>query len=233
MAPSRMFAVAVLLVAAVVAPAAQPKKWELMHAELTTVLGGSYDNIAQSRASTDHVALRLMVVPVQAPGVGDHVFYVQEVAADDARRVLAQRLYVLNGVPNREEVVMMQFDFNEPARWRDGQLKRDLFRGLLQQDLRARAGCEMRWVRKQPEKGGSQKGAGRKNTVGAFIGTAGGGCRAVSRDTGETVKVELRMELTADGLAIFEQQRDALGALVAGDIKDPWFRFGRRADAPW
>jgi hypothetical protein len=210
---------------ALVASAAQPKRWEIMHAEFFAMLGGSYDNIAQSRASGEHAALRLMVMPVQAPGVGDHVFYVQEMAADDARRVLAQRLYVVNGVPGREEAVMTQFEFNEAASWRDAHLKRDLFRGLLLQDLRQRSGCDVLWVR--------QKGGSRKKPVSAFVGVVSGGCRAVSRATGETLKVEQRMELNADGLAVFEQQRDALGALVSGDMADPWFRFARRADAPW
>ena len=58
-------------------------------------LAGSYDNLAQSRASPDHAPLRLMIAPVQAPLVGEHVFYVQEMAADDPRRVLAQHLYVV------------------------------------------------------------------------------------------------------------------------------------------
>jgi hypothetical protein len=197
-----------------------------MVAELVTMLGGSYDNIAQSRASSDHPALRLMVTPVQAPGVGDHVFYVQEMAADDARRVTAQRLYILNGVPGREQAVLAQLDFNEPARWRDGHLKRELFRGLLQQDLRLRAGCELAWSRKPQEKGSKVQPAG-------FVAITGSGCRAASRTTGETLKVQQRMELDADGLAIFEQQRDAAGALVSGDMPDPFFRFSRRADAPW
>src|SRR5262245_28340676 len=125
-----------LLLVAVVAAAAQPKKEDVMLAQLVAMLGGSYDNLAQSRASSEHSALRLMVVPVEAPGVGDHVFYVQEMAADDARRVLGQRLYVLNVVPKREQAIMTQLDFKEPARWRDGHLKRDLFRALLTQDLR-------------------------------------------------------------------------------------------------
>ncbi len=199
-----------------------------MLASLVATLGGSYDNIAQSRASSEHPALRMMVVPVQAPGVGEHVFYVQEMAADDARRVLAQRLYVLNGVPGREQAILTQLDFNEPGRWRDGHQKRDLFRGLLVQDLRARPGCDLLWSRKAAD-----KGAGKAQAVDAFVATTGSGCRAASRSTGETLKVEQRMELDADGLAVFEQQRDAAGALVTGDLADPFFRFVRRADAPW
>ena len=83
-----------------------------------------------------------MIVPVQAPLVGDHVFYVQEMAADDPRRVLAQRLYVVKACRSREQAVLTQLDFNEPARWRDGHLRRDLFRSLLMQDLRA--ACRLR-----------------------------------------------------------------------------------------
>jgi hypothetical protein len=221
-----MLLVLVLLAASGVAVTAQPKREEIMLAELVAMLGGSYDNLAQSRASSEHPALKVMVVPVDAPGVGEHVFYVQETAADDARRVLAQRLYVLNVVPKSEQAIMTQLEFNEPGRWRDGQLKPELFRALLMQDLRVRAGCELLWSRKPQE-----KGAGRK-TARAFIAATVGSCRAASRDTGETLKVLQRMELDAEGLAIFEQQRDAAGVLVAGDLRDPYFRFSRRADAP-
>jgi hypothetical protein len=226
MAAKRMLLVSVLLAAAVAGVTAQPKREEIMLAELVAMLGGSYDNIAQARASSEHPALKLMVVPVDAPGVGDHVFYLQETAADDARRVLAQRLYVLNVVPKSDQAIMTQLEFNEPGRWRDGQLKPELFRALLMQDLRVRTGCELLWNRKPQE-----KGAGR-NTPRAFVAATVGSCRAASRDTGETLKVLQRMELDAEGLAIFEQQRDAAGVLVGGDLRDPFFRYSRRADAP-
>jgi hypothetical protein len=217
-----------MLSALLEACAQQPKREEVMLGELVETLAGSYDNIAQSRASSDHPALRMMIVPVQAPGVGDHVFYVQEMAADDARRVLAQRLYVLNGVPGREQAILTQLDFSEPLRWRDGHLKRDLFRSLLMQDLRVRAGCDLLLTRKVAE-----KGAGKTQADGGFVGTTGNSCRTASRGTGETLKVEQRVELDADGLAMSERQRDAAGVLVSGDLADPFFRFARRADAPW
>ena len=41
------------------------------------------------------------------------------------------------------------------------------------------------------------------------------------------------MQLGPERLAIFEQHRDANGVLVFGAAADPWFRFIRRADAPW
>ena len=201
-----------------VAVPAKPKKEEIFLAQLVAMLAGSYDNIAQARRDTDHPGLRLMIVPVQSPLVGENVFYVQEMAADDQRRVFAQKLWVVNVVPKREQAVLTQLELKEPLRWRDGQNNRDLFRSLLMQDLRARPGCDLAWQR---------DGAGFKAALQANA------CRASSRATGETLKVELRMQLSADGLNLFEQQRDAADVLVSGDLADPWIRYARRGDAPW
>lgn len=199
--------------------ASQQEKPEQFVAELVTMLPGSYDNLAQSRATGgEHVALRLMVAPVQAPLVGDHVFYMQEIAATDARRVLAQRLYVLEPFARGEGAVMAQLDFAEPARWRDGHLRRDLFRSLLPDDLRRRVGCDLVWQR-------SERGFDAAGDPLA--------CRISSVGTGETVQAEQRIELDANGLALLDRHRDAAGVVVYGTAGDPWYRFSRRADAPW
>jgi hypothetical protein len=173
--------------------------------------------LSQLRASPDHSPLRLMIVPVQAPLVGEHVFYVQEMAADNVARVLAQRLYVVNAVPDKQMAVLIQADLAEPLRWRDGHLKSNLFQSMLAQDVRVRAGCDLLFKR---------EGSG---CAAALIGN----CRGSARDTGEALRVEQRVTLNADGIAIFEQQRDAAGKLVYGDEPDPWYRYARRADTPW
>lgn len=197
---------------------AKPKKEDIFLGQVAAMLSGSYDNIAQARRDADHGGVRLMIVPVKAPLVGDNVFYVQEMAADDLRRVFSQKLWVLNVVPRREQAVLTQLDLKEPLRWRDGQNNRDLFRSLLIQDVRARPGCDLLWQRDgQGFKAGLQTNA----------------CRTASRSTGETLKLELRMQLTGDTLNVFEQERDAAGVLVSGDLPDPWTRFARRGDAPW
>jgi len=185
--------------------------------ELVALLPGSYDNIAQARAAPDHSSLRLAIALVQAPLVGDHVYYVQEMAADDPRRVLSQRLYVLNSVPDSESSAMTQLDFAEPTRWRNGHENRDLFRSLLMQDLRVRTGCDLLWKKSESEEGFTATNNAQQ-------------CRTNSRETGETLKVEQRMELDADGLSIFDQRRDAAGAVVSGNESDPWYRFSRRAE---
>lgn len=194
----------------------QPRRSDVFVAEVAALLPGSYDNLAQSRAGTGHAALRLMIAPVQAALLGERVYYVQEMAADDARRVLAQRLYVLMPVEGQQRAVLLQADFAEPARWRDGHLKLDLFKSLLPEDVRPRSGCDLLITRE-----GQQ-----------FIAIGRDTCRVSAPGTGETLRVEQRMELDADGVALFERQRDAAGVPVRDDA-DPWYRFARRADAPW
>jgi len=206
--------IAVLLLAAC---GSQPKREDLFVAELAAMLPGSYDNLAQSRQDPGHPALRLVVAPVQAPLVGSNVYYVQEMAADDPRRVFSQRLFVLEAVAGGTKAVLLQADFAEGTRWRDGHLNLDLFRSLLPQDLRARAGCDI-----VIERQGS-----------AYTGTGGSNCRIAAPGSGETLKVEQGLKLDRDGLALLEQQRDASGALVRGGGNDAWHRYARRADAPW
>jgi hypothetical protein len=210
------FAGCVLLLAAC---AAQPKREDVFLEAFMAQLAGSYDNMAQSRANPDHAALRLVIAPVAAGLIGDHVFYVQEMAADDPRRVIAQRLYVASAVDSGDAVVIRQADFTEPLRWRDGHLNRDLFHSLLMQDLRLRAGCDLIWKR-------DAKGPG-------YSARTGGSCRASARGTGEALRVDQRFTLDADGIAVFEQLRDAAGVLVQGGEPDPWYRYARRGDAPW
>ena len=62
---------------------------------------------------------RLSIVPIDAL-VGEHVFYVQETAADDPRRVTVQRLFMF-GV-GQEGDRADRLALTEPLRWRDAQL---------------------------------------------------------------------------------------------------------------
>jgi hypothetical protein len=195
------------------------KQGELVLAEVAAMLSGSYDNLAQSRqAGAEHAPLRLMIAPVEAPVVGEHVYYVQEFAAQDERRVFAQRLYILIESADPLHPLLAQYDFTESTRWRDGYQRRELFRGLLPQDLRRRAGCELRVER-------SDTGFKLNNDPKA--------CRMPASGTGETLYAEQRIELNRDGVALLDIRRDASGAVMQGGESDPGYRVVRRADAPW
>ncbi len=196
--------------------AAQPERGEVFATQLAAMLPGSYDNLAQARTGGGHSALHLVIAPVQAAQVGKYVFYVQEMAADDPRRVFAQYLLVLRPAEDGERALLSTADLVETSRWRDGHLNRDLFKSMLAQDVRPRLGCDVLVTR---------SGSG-------FTGAGSNGCRISAPGTGETLRVERRLELDADGIALFELQRDAAGEAVPGP-GDPWYRYARRADAPW
>lgn len=208
-----------VLAAATCGCASQSKQGEQQLAQLVTMLPGSYDNIAQARADAAQPgeareALMLVIVPVYAPMIGDHVFYSQEMAAQDPRRVTAQRLLSFQVGPDAS-LQQMQIQLNEPARWRDGHLNPDLFKSLLPQDVKALSGCDLVW----------------KKTDTGFVGANDAArCRSTSRATGETLRVESALKLDTDGLAILDRQFDATGRVVIGLQPDPWYRFQRRAN---
>jgi hypothetical protein len=115
--------------------------------QLAVLLPGRYDNRAQVQAGNAgaELALELNVAPIYAPFLADHVFYVQESAFDDPRRVLSQRLFVFElGAGNK--ILQRVYGFAEPVRWRDGHQNTDLFKGLMGQDVGPLTGsCVLEW----------------------------------------------------------------------------------------
>lgn len=117
--------------------------------QLATLIPGRYDNREQAGAAPEagaDAALELNIVPIYAPFLSDHVFYVQENAFGDPRRVLSQRLFVFD-VSGDAAILQRVLGFAEPNRWRDGHLNTDLFKGLMTQDVGVAAGaCRLEWT---------------------------------------------------------------------------------------
>ena len=120
--------------------------------QLLAVLPGTYDNGAQSASDARdtvhpaHVAVALTITHVYTPRLGHHVYYAQETAADDPRRVLSQKMYTFEADPKRG-IVETTYQFVEPLRWRDGQLNKDLFTSIVIEDVQAE-GCLLLWKKK-------------------------------------------------------------------------------------
>lgn len=180
-------------------------------ARLAEMLPGTYDNRDQAAAGEDVAALRLSIVPVQAPMVGDQLYYLQEMAADDARRVTAQAMLSLQITPDGR-ILQGVYSLAEPARWRDGQDRPGLFRSLLPEDLRPADGCELEW---------------RVDGRGFTAENDAARCRVTHRATGRPARRESRIELTPDGIAFSDTVIDGDGR------RDPpqprWYRFRRLA----
>jgi len=135
---------------------------------------------AQGAAGAE-TALELNIVEIYAPFLSDHVFYVQENAFGDPRRVLSQRLFVFD-VAGDARILQRTLGFAEPNRWRDGHLNTDLFKGLMGQDVGASAGaCALEWTF------GPEAFTGKAPSAGTCIGMS-------------------RAELTGRGLTVAEPE---------------------------
>jgi hypothetical protein len=188
--------------------------------ELVGLLAGRYDNIAQVRTEAaaggaQRESLLLAIVPVYAPLIGDNVFYLQESAASDPRRVITQQLLSLQVSNGEPLLIETQLALADPARWREGSRNPDVFKSLLQQDVKLQNGCEITWHK----------------VPGGFDGaTDVARCRTSSRSTGEALRVDLRLQLRDDTLHLTERQLDATGVVVQGGGADTGTLFQRRAD---
>jgi hypothetical protein len=194
----------------------QLKKAESELLELTDLLPGRYNNVAQSEADAAegrerHPPLSLDIVRIDLPLLSDYVFYLQESAVGDARRITQQRLLTFEPAKDGS-IIERVYSFAEPARWRDGHLNSGLFRGMMFRDTVPLGGCDLLW-----KKDGDKFTAANQRET----------CRVTSPALG-SVKVDMKVELSADELAMAELSY-AGSKLVQGDAAEPFYRFRRGA----
>ena len=158
--------------------ASQIKQHEEDLGRLTMWLPGRYG----SEAGNGLGQRSLTILPVYAPRIGDHVFYVHEMAAGDPARVTAQLLIAFEVVKGRG-IVQSVWSLTEPDRWRDAHLDPDLFKGLMPQDFSLVPGCEVEWRRE------GERFLGRNDP---------GRCRVPSRSGAGSVQLDYRVELGPD-----------------------------------
>jgi len=120
--------------------------------QLLATLPGRYDNSAQAEQDVRngvrpaHDAVALTITHVYTPRLGHYVYYAQETAADDPRRVFSERMWSFQ-VDEKRGIVETVYEFVEPQRWRDGQLNKDLFTSIVIEDVQAE-GCLLIWKKK-------------------------------------------------------------------------------------
>lgn len=151
----RATAAVLLLLLALSGCADQQKVREEDLGELIAWLPGRYDNTAQVAQEAQqsghaaHEAIQLVIMPVHASRLGHHVFFVQESAANDPRRIMGSSMFSFD-TDEKYGIVGLVYEFNEPARWHDSLQHPELFNGLMTEDV-ASAGCEFIWKKKGDE----------------------------------------------------------------------------------
>ena len=117
--------------------------------QLLALLPGEYDNRAQAArdvrngARPSHDAVTLTITRVFTPRLGHHIYYAQEIVADDPRRVLSQKMYSFQ-VDEKRGIIETTYAFVEPQRWRDGQQNKELFTSVVTEDVAPEA-CDLIW----------------------------------------------------------------------------------------
>ncbi len=197
--------------------AANEAKPDVEILELVQMLPGHYDNTAQVQSDIargvqpPHDALALDIVPIEAPMIGENVFYVQESAADDPHRVTGQKIMMFGVV--KKEIVQTDFALGEPHRWRDGQLNPDLFKSLMTQDVHSTKGCSLKWKRADAR----FVGANEPKTCHGRVAVGG------------MAQIEARAELDPVEYATAELAYDKPGHLALGRKDDAFMRFRKQS----
>jgi len=187
---------------------------------------GRYDNTQQAKTDArngvrpPHDPVELVIVALGSVSVGRNAFYMQEMAADDPRRVLSQKVVIFNA--SDKGIVESVSTLVDPLRWRDGQRDPDMFLGMTPKDLNPLAGCELTWKREGEGEKGQDPKAEPKRLIGA---NDPKGCQIASHAAIGLVQTELRAELTPNELAAAELQYDSNGTLIQGNKDEPFYRF--------
>jgi CpeT/CpcT family (DUF1001) len=235
---NRILAVILIAAAACLSGCAAMKKGhqrDVDFAQFSRWLPGTYDNTAQAKADVQkgvrppHDAVELVVIPLESVAVGQDAFYVQESAADDAMRVLSQRVLVFR--ETEKGIVETVNSLVEPMRWRDGPREPDMFEGMTTRDLKVATGCEVIWQRVQTDSDKHPKKLTKEEAKKAAENVRYEGknnskkCQMTSHAVMGLVQVELRGELSSKEFALAELQYDSDGHLIQGNLDEPFYRF--------
>jgi hypothetical protein len=189
-------------------------------------LPGTYDNTQQAKADIrngvrpPHDPVELAIVPLGSVSIGRNAFYMQEMAADDPRRVLSQKVVIFDATD--KGIIESVSTLVDPLRWRDGQRQPDIFLGMTPKDLNTLAGCDLTWKREETGDKAQDKSVEPKRLVGANDPKR---CQTSSHAVMGLVGVELRAQLGANELATAELQYDSNGQLIQGNKDEPFYRF--------
>jgi CpeT/CpcT family (DUF1001) len=200
------------------AAARDTKHQELGLAQMMRWLPGTYNNIAQHDADVKagkppHEALAIAIVPIDSPIMGAHAFYLQEMAADDPRRVMVQEILSFE-ITDKGKIKESIATLVEPRRWRDAHLTPEVLTALVLDDVTPMSGCDIFWT-SAPE---------------GFVGANESlRCHSASQTSEAAARTQLRAELKATELSLSEQSYDADGNLVQGRAEDSFYRLRRGA----
>jgi len=210
--PPVLFAVVMSLCVAGPVAAADKKKEEAEFVALLKTLPGDYDNLAQTESEQggQHAAVILSIKPLNVQTVGKLVLYMRETAADDPRRLLAQRIWILER-DKEHHFVQHVYLFKEPQRWIHAGDDPLLMQSLMPDDISQLVGCELIWT---------------STATGFSAAIRPQGCRTAASSSG--MLIETGVTLVGDDMTVNEQQPGPGGRVTPEADPALAYHFQRR-----
>ena len=140
-------------------------------------------------------------LPVEAPNIGQHTFFVRQYMDGDYENVYRQRLYSL--VPDREEnaIRLKIYSFHDEAKYRDTDQDPSIIRDLTPEEVRNMPGCDVFWRFEQDH----------------FVGTMKDkACFYFSERMGQNIYITDELKLTESEIWINDEAFDEAGNRVFG-----------------
>ncbi|WP_179957565.1 chromophore lyase CpcT/CpeT [Exilibacterium tricleocarpae] len=156
-------ATAALLLLAVTAGCAGPagqtgkavgeQSLEADFARLLSWFGGEYNNYEQVwqqqvdglEGDALHEHIHHIFLPVSAPNIGTHTYFVKQYTDGDYEAVYRQRLYHFTQNPRQGAIQLTIYSFKEEHKYRYTDRNPDLIRAITLEELRTVPGCEVYW----------------------------------------------------------------------------------------
>lgn len=168
---------------------------------------GEYNNHeqvwqARSAGVEPHEHLHHIFAPVSVPGLGEHVFYVQQHMDADPDNIYRQRLYLFEKNAERGAIQLTIFSFPDDPAVRDAHRDPTKVAGFTRAELRSIPGCEVYWT------WNGEYFDGRMDE---------GACSFISPRLGKRITITDDLKLTAEEIWIRDVARDEDGNLVFGN----------------
>jgi len=122
-------------------------------ARMMTWFTGEFDNHEQVwqqevdglKEAELHEHIHHIFKPVNAPNIGDTVFFVKQYMDGDYENVYRQRLYKFHKNVEENAIQLTIYSYLDESKYRYGDQTPDMFENISESELKTTAGCEVYW----------------------------------------------------------------------------------------
>lgn len=140
-------------------------------------------------------------MPVDAPGIGEHTFFIRQYMDGDYNNVYRQRLYSMVKDEDENATRLKIYSFNDEAKYRDTDRDPSLIKDLALDEVRNMPGCDVFWTYKGDHYLGEMKDKA---------------CFFHSERMGKDIYITDTLTLTDNEIWINDQAFDAEGNRIFG-----------------